>query len=356
MATLSPRIASELAELAYQVRETNPEGHYRLATVGMDAVKHFTFDLSNGPIRGISGGFFGLFQKSSGFALVGEGKNTLFKNDHVIAVRGTHTAQDWLTNGTIGMSVGHNGSTVHAGFNDTFESMKPALDRILTPRISNAGHGTVHCVGLNGFAEKSTFGCEKIYRCTHGADPVPKVPLWPFTHAPNNGNEFRLDGAQGISRHAHGMGKDANPGYRNTADSNDWDGLQRSSNSYLNQPVRLKYQDRHQASFTTLWADKISAALITLLKDAGYYHIVLAQAGIGTTLTFYDLVARTLEDVAKASVRFAEQTAGLLGHMLVFAGKLTVDVVNLSYQFIKWVFDQTTNLLYRAVKQALKEL
>ena len=57
MATLSPRIASELAELAYQVRETNPEGHYRLATVGMDAVKHFTFDLSNGPIRGISGGF-----------------------------------------------------------------------------------------------------------------------------------------------------------------------------------------------------------------------------------------------------------------------------------------------------------
>ncbi|WP_417521752.1 lipase family protein [Marinobacter sp.] len=390
MATLSPRIASELAELAYQIREVNPKGHYRLATAGMDTVKHFTFDLSNGPIHGVSGGFFGLFQKSSGFALVGEGKNTAFKNDHVIAVRGTHTTQDWLTNGNVGMSVGHNGSTVHAGFNDTFESMKPALDRILTPRINKTGHGTVHCVGhslggalaglaaewiriryrrsvklytfgaprvgLNGFAEKSTFGCEKIYRCTHGADPVPKVPLWPFAHAPNNGNEFRLDGAQGICRHAHGMGKKANPGYRNTAESDDWDGLQKSSNRFLNQPVRLKYQDRYQASFSTLWADKISAALITLLKDAGYYHIVLVQAGIGTTLTFYDLVARTLEEVAKASVRFAEQTAGLLGHMLVFAGKLTVDVVSLTYQFIKWVFDQTTNVLYRVVKQALKEL
>ncbi|PCM44863.1 lipase family protein [Marinobacter sp. ANT_B65] len=390
MATLSPRIASELADLVYQIREANIAGDYRLFTGGMEVDNVFDFDLSRGPIHGVSGGFFGFFQKSSGFALVGEGKNAAFKNDHVIAVRGTRTAQDWLTNGNVGVSVGYNGSTVHAGFNDTFESMKPALERILTPRISNTGHGTVHCVGhslggalaglaaewvrirykksvklytfgaprvgLNGFAEKSTFGCEKIYRCTHGADPVPKVPLWPFTHAPNNGSEFRLDGGQGISKHAHGMGLDANPGYRNTAKSNGWKGLQKSSNNFLNQPVRLKYQDRYQASFSTLWADKIGAALITLLKDAGYYHIVLVQAGIGTTLTFYDLVARTLEEVAKASVRFAEQTAGLLGHMLVFAGKLTVDVVSLTYQFIKWVFDQTKNVLYRVVKQALKEL
>ncbi len=386
MATLSPRIASELAELVYQIREANFAGNYRLATADMIVDSVFDFDLSRGPIHGVSGGFWGLYQKTSGFALVGTGKNT-FKSDHVIALRGTHSGQDWLTNGNVGVSVGYNDSTVHAGFNDTFESMKPALERILTPRIRNTGYGTVHCVGhslggalatltaewvrirysrpvklytfgapragLNGFAEKSTFGCEKIYRCTHGADPVPKVPLWPFVHAPTNGTEFRLDGGQGISIGAHSMSSLATPGYRNTAKCGDWDALQRSSNSFLNHPVRLKYEDRHQASFTAFWADKISAALITLLKDAGYYHAILAQAGIGTTLTFYDLVARTLEDVAKASVRFAEQTAGLLGHMLVFAGQLAARVVNLTYQFIKWVFDQTTDVLYRAVKQAL---
>lgn len=79
----------------------------------------------------------------------------------------------------------------------------------------------------------------------------------------------------------------------------------------------------------------------------------LPRPASGTTLIFYNLVARTLEDVAKASFRFAEQTAGLLGHMLVFAGQLAAKVVDLSYQVIKWVFDQTTDVLYRAVKQAL---
>lgn len=386
MTAISPRIASELAELVYQIREANSFGNYRLNTANLKVSNVFDFDLSGGPVHGVSGGFLGLFQKSSGFALVGNGKNT-FKGDHVIAVRGTKTGQDWLTNGNVGLSGGYNGSAVHAGFNDTFESMKPTLERILTPNIRNVNYGIVHCVGhslggalaaltaewvrirynrpvnlytfgaprvgLNGFAEKTTFGCNKIYRCTHGADPVPKVPLWPFIHAPNNGSEFRLDGGQGISVAAHSMSEEATPGYRNTANSNDWSALRHSSHGFLNSPVRLKYEDRHQASFTALWADKISAALITLLKDAGYYHAILAQAGIGTTLTFYDLVARTLEDVAKASARFAEQTVGLLGHMLVFAGQLAATVVDLTYQFIKWVFDQTTDVLYRAVKQAL---
>ena len=389
MGTLSPRTASELADLVYQVQTVPPSGVYRLITDGMEVDKFVDFDLSKGPIQGVTGGFFGLFTKSSGFALVGNGKSSL-KNDHVIAIRGTVTGQDWLSNGNIGMTVGYGGSTVHSGFNATFESMKPALDRLLTPRLRTTSFGTVHCVGhslggalatltaewvrirysrpvklytfgaprvgLNTFAVNSTVGCEKIYRCTHGADPVPLVALWPFVHAPNNGSEFRLDGGQGISVAAHSMTEEATPGYRNTARGNDWDALQKSSDSFINRPVRLKYEDRHQANFSARWADKISAALITLLKDAGYYHAVLAQAGIGTTLTFYDLIARTLEDVAKASVRFAEQTTGLLGHMLVFAGKVAVEVISLTYQFIKWVFDETTDVLYRAVKQALNQL
>ncbi len=208
-------------------------------------------------------------------------------------------------------------------------------------------------MGLSGFARKTSFGVDRIYRCTHGADPVPKVPLWPFIHAPLDGSEYRLDNDRGISIAAHSMNRNSTPGYRNTANSDDGQTLQKMSQGFLNSPVRLSYQNRHQASFSGYWADKISAALITLLKDAGYYSAIIAQAGIGTTLTFYDLVARTLEDIAKASTRFAEQTAGLLGHMLVFAGKVAVQVVNLTYQFIKWVFDQTTSELYRSVKQAL---
>lgn len=385
MTAISPRIASELAELVYQIQSPDSFGNYRIAVSNLDASNCFDFDLSNGPVRGVSGGAFGFFRETSGFALVGKGKG-VHKGEHVIAVRGTKSGQDWLTNGNVGLATGRGGSSVHSGFNQTFESMRPVFERAFSPSM-RGGSGTVHCVGhslggalaslaaewvklryqrpvnlytfgaprvgLSGYARNATFGVDRIYRCTHGADPVPLVPLWPFIHAPNCGTEYRLDDGQGISFAAHSMGEDATPGYRNTANSQDWKSLHQSSIDFLSRPVRLKYEQRHRASFTGYWADQINAALVTLLKDAGYYTAIAAQAGVGTSITFYDLVARTLEEVAKASVRFAEQTMGLLGHMLVFAGKAAVAVVELTYQFIRWVFDQTIGALYRSVKQAL---
>lgn len=386
MTAISPRVASELAELVYQVQAPDSFGNYRLAVSNLDVKNFFEFDLSGGPVHGVSGGFLGMFQKSSGFALVGQGKGQ-YKGDHVIAVRGTKTGHDWLTNGNVGLSTGHGGASVHSGFNQTFESMRPAFERMFVPLLRRGGNGTVHCVGhslggalaslaaewvkmryrrpvnlytfgaprvgLSGYAASATAAVSSIYRCTHGADPVPNVPLWPFIHAPDCGSEYRLDHGQGMSVAAHSMGEDATPGYRNTANSGDWKALHKSSLDFLSRPVRLKYENRHQASFTGYWADQINAALVTLLKDSGHYTAIVAQAGIGTALTFYDLVARTLEQVARASVSFAEQTTGLLGHMLVFAGQIATAVVNLTYQFIRWVFDKTINVLYRSVKQAL---
>ncbi|WP_257977175.1 lipase family protein [Vibrio parahaemolyticus] len=35
-------------------------------------------------------------------------------------------------------------------------------------------------VGLEQYSRKSSKSNDKVYRCTHGADPVPKVPVWPF--------------------------------------------------------------------------------------------------------------------------------------------------------------------------------
>ncbi len=208
---------------------------------------------------------------------------------------------------------------------------------------------------MRGFSTKFTFNTEGLYRCTHGADPVPSVPLWPFVHAPIDGFEYRLDNGSGISIAAHGMDRNSNPGYLNTANSQEWTSLHQSALDYLNTPVRLEYERRHEASFTTHWADRISAALITLLKDSGYYAAVLAQATVTTSLTFYDLLARTLEQVASASARFAEQTRGLLGHMLAFARAVVTTVADLSFRFIRWVFDQTVGALYDTVRQAIQQ-
>lgn len=42
--------------------------------------------------------------------------------------------------------------------------------------------------------------------------------------------------------------------------------------------------------------------------------------------------------------------------MLVFAGHAAVVVSELTYQFIKWVFDKTLAALYRSVNHALNSL
>lgn len=386
MNRLSPRIAAEFADIVYEVMSPDPAGGVRVLA-SPEIRRSFDINLDEGPITGRTGGLFGLYRKTTGFALVGEGKND-YRGHHVIAVRGTKANHDWLTNGNVGLSASTNGSSVHAGFNKIFESIRPLLERQLSPKVSRGPVLGIHCVGhslggalasltadwvkqcygknvnlytfgaprvgLNGYAGKSTFEVDNHFRCTHGADPVPYVPLWPFMHAPDSGFEYRLDAGSGISKDAHGMGLTEKPGYRNTANSSEWSHLRQASINHLNRPVRLDYERRHEASFSTRWADKISAALITLLKDSGYYTAVMAQAAFGTTLTFYDLLARTLEQVASASTRFAEQTRGLLGHMLAFARVAITTVTDLTFRFIRWVFDQTAGALYRAVRQAIE--
>ncbi len=388
MKKITPRLSSQLANVVYQIETPDRAGKYNL--IGKEAIsvkKHFNFDLSNGPVKGVSGGFLShLFNRTTGFALLGKGKG-IFHGDHVIAIRGTDISRDWITNFHVGLTSSENGSSVHAGFNKTFNTMKPAFQQYITEAKKQGSIGTVHCVGhslggalagltadwlkseygmpvnlytfgaprigLNGFSAQTTARVDNIFRCTHGADPVPNVPLWPFAHAPYNGTEYRLNSGQGFSPSAHKMGTNGNPGYVNSAKGYDWGALQKRSDNFLSTPVRLDYENRNQASYSAYWADKISAALITLLKDAGYYHAIMAQATASSALTFYDLISRTLVKVAQASVKRSKQVAGLLGHMLVFAGQIAYKLTELTYEVIKWVFDKTLGVSYRSVREAI---
>jgi len=377
---ISPRVASQLANSVYDIQKPTRDG-YKLK-LPSEINKHFSFDLSNGPIKGKSGGSL-FIKKTTGFAVIGQGIG-MYAGHHAIVIRGTDSGYDWLTDGNCGLSSSASGKMVHQGFEATFRTMRGPFQDYLSNNHSESG--TIHCighslggalatltadwikstysrpvnlytfgaprVGLQGFSSSATTKIDNIYRCTHGADPVPKVPLWPFVHTPYNGKEFRLDAGEGISFSAHSM-KGNSPGYLTSAASNDWSSLSVKANHFLDSPVRLKYENSHQASFTSSWADKIGAALITLLKDAGYYSAILAQAAVSSALTFYDLVAQSLEKIAKASKVLAEQTKGLLGHMLAFARQVVSVVGDLTYQFIKFVFDKTLFALYSQVRQAI---
>ena len=61
MSSITPKIASDLASLVYDVRTPTARGVYRFSR-DSESTKHFSFDLSNGPVQGVSGGGpFGLF-------------------------------------------------------------------------------------------------------------------------------------------------------------------------------------------------------------------------------------------------------------------------------------------------------
>lgn len=386
MKELTPLMAASLADAVYSLKESGKERQFS-ESLPPQVKNNFEFDLSNHRIKGVSGSIVSrLLNRQTGFAAIGVGKAS-YAGDHVVAIRGTDGLRDIITDLHIGLTGGENNSLMHAGFNKVFQSIKPALEQSLTPMLSANGRGTVHCVGhslggalahitadwvkrryknrvclytfgsprvgLDGFAMKTTGSIDKIYRCTHASDPIPLIPLWPFMHAPYKSREILLNSAQGLRASGHSMGANAVPGYLNTANNNSWDALQ-SQSTELFKEIELKYPERHQVSFTTYWAHKINNALITLLKKAGQLTLIYAQAHIGTYLTFYDLLASSVEKIAKSSVEFAEQTRGLLGHMLVFAGKGATQVRDLSYKFIRWVFEVTIGALHRIARQALE--
>jgi triacylglycerol lipase len=384
MSHLSPKLASELATSVYEL--ITPIGIHSFGNEYID--KYFSINKVG---IGKTGGF--IFNRQSGFAAMGLGKGQ-YQGDAIIAIRGTEfsSAADWSTNAQIGLSVGDGSQIVHAGFNNAFTSLRPQFGAFLDKwRTSNPGkaiHFVGHSlggaiasltadwasvnnyasninlytfgsprVGQQGFATASPHRLNQIYRCTHGADVVPKVPLWPFIHAPYQGVEYRLDNSQGLRISAHGMDPTAGaePGYLVSANTEHWGHLHVKASEYL-KPVKLRYENRNQASYSDQWSEKLSAALITVLKEAGYYGAIVAQATASYGLTFYDLVAKTLEKIAAAASSFADDVRGLLGHMLSFAGAVVTTVVDLTYATIRAIFNKMLSRLYSSVKDAIKSV
>ncbi|WP_394143461.1 lipase family protein [Vibrio atypicus] len=327
--------------------------------------------------------------KKTGFVLLGKGVSQKHKNDHVIAIRGTANTADALTDISSHTTGSESGDTVHIGFQRSFISFKPELENYLRKAKTN-GETTIHCighslggalasltadwiksnpefqgkvylytfgaprVGLNGFATKTSNKVDKIFRCVHGADPVPKVPVWPFYHAPINGAEYLLETSQGIRLSAHSM--ESGPGYINTANNQSWDNLHTQYTSSIKKRVILNYEHRTHTTYSTAWADKIGAAILTLLIDGGFSATVgILQAGGASVGTTYDMMAKSVTNIAQMGPELKERVKGLLGCMLAYAGKGVNYAIKFTAQFIQWVFKITIDRIYAAARQALNQ-
>ncbi len=88
--------------------------------------------------------------------------------------------------------------------------MEHSLLCVLTDKVRTKITTTLYTfgaprVGQISYARKSSATNTDIYRCTHGADPVPLIPCALFVHAPYCGKEYRLDDGVGVYFSAHGM-------------------------------------------------------------------------------------------------------------------------------------------------------
>ncbi|WDD97939.1 lipase family protein [Thalassomonas actiniarum] len=383
MATISPRVASNIAAAAYNIKGPVPEGI--ALELDPETEKHFKFNLSKHVYTGTSGGFF--CRQATGFVLIGQGHSVQHSDDHIIAIRGTDSLADALTDITCHSTNSDTGSCVHTGFQSSFASFRASLYAYFSqPGITN-GNSIIHCVGhsLGGalatltadwlkaefkntvylytfgsprvgkknFAIHHSARIDKMFRCVHGADPVPKMPVWPFYHAPISGREYILSRAQGIDTSAHSMKK--GPAYIKTANHSDWESLHCQTASSVSQRVVLNYRNRTETTYSTFWADKIAAALMTLMIDGGAATTIASLQVMGTSIgTVYDIMAKTLVNIGKI-VGLEEQLKAVLGYMLVFAGKGAYIPIEFTYKFIRWVFSVTIGRLQQAAKQALKQ-
>jgi len=383
MKILAPNVAVQLAEFAYDSigvasgKSTGIEPNRIIS-------KHFAFDASKSTLTGVSGTVAEhVLNHSTGFGFFGLGKTDgNHKGEMVIAFRGTAGIADTLTDLHCGVTVGPNHKAVHAGFNRTFESIKLQLANLL----NKAGNRPVHCVGhslggalatlaaswikdqykvpvklytfgsprvgFNAFAMQVETSLNGVYRAVHRSDPVTMVPVWPFIHA---GDEYRLSTCVSLTGASHKIGGDS-PGYINTASKyKDYKSMQKGSMSNLSL-TRLKYSNRHHATFNALWADKITNALLTLLRESGKMTSILAQGAVGGALTLYDTLARALVEISKLSSKYAEDSKGLIGHILNFVGKPAVLVVDVTYKLAKdalyWMLEKLNTLVKSAIQMA----
>ena len=376
--TLSPSLAADIATRVYDIsKPANLKGAFSTE------FRNY-FKVTNSEIKGVSGGLVNqILNRSSGFAFTAVGTTPKFKKHHIIGIRGTkfNSPADWLTNGNVGVTVGPKNLAVHAGFNKTFNSLKPSLNRYINEHSPRCLHIVGHSLGgaiaeltaiwasNHGITSKLyTFGAPRVvlrdsvhraalniehYRVTHGGDPVPCIPVWPFTHtvaeyqtAMNSGTFFNLG--------AHSM-DEATPGYINTvAGYRDYKSMGSKINTAKYKHTILQYAQRHQASFSHRWQQIITDALVTILKTTGQYAFLTGQAAAGVSLSFYDILARCLSESILQSPAIAEELKGLLGHILVFVGKGTRTVTDMSIKFIRWVLGLMISTLYRKAKQAIE--
>lgn len=321
-----------------------------------------------------------------GFTLLGQGE---LKGHAVILFRGTQYLADWLTNLNFGVSSTISGEPVHDGFNQSFKSMESQLKEFMNFIIKQRVH-TIHCighslggalaticgdwirsaykqkpyiytfgsprVGLYTFASRCTtkIGSQRIFRAYHKTDIVPCIPVWPYIHTPNSGQDYYLP-SPGIVPMAEYHGMDH---YIDSVDGKGWDVLGGLREADKNEnSIKRWLTDKTPIGLTITSIEWLNRALIFILDKCLDGAAWMISKSFKNSFTLMDQLAYILHK----GINLAETTSAWVLHLIrkimqVIGMKKAVETADLTHQFIRAILSHLQHKINQYTRSVLSKV
>lgn len=318
-------------------------------------------------------------RRISNFAVVLDRGNT---GEKVVTIRGTEftSKQDWMTNFNIGMIPGPTSFPIHAGFGNSYNSMRASVRASVrnTKTVHICGHSlggalaTVCAADLNARGHDCylyTFGAprvgptgftahfttkmrNRIYRVHDRGDPVPMIPLFPFLHAPLWGSSYLVGPNRNtiLTADHHSMKKSYIP----SADKGqNWAALKTAFDD-----ARLQFGpaywlekagEHSRIPGGALGMRALGKALEAILKVVG----IGVQAIIGAPMTVIDMLAYAISRAVETSRKIADWVRTWIRRAMQWMGRPVPENQTVSQAFLRFVLNLLSRTLSIAARAAL---
>lgn len=366
---LSPKYSAQLARDIYLIKDPNTRELFTdlySSDFSIDGNQSKKLDGQTGAL---------IFLKSThsmGIAACGINK---YKGHAVVALKGTASGYDALTDLNAGVKRFQNGGPVHQGFFYTFDSYLNQLKQFMQ-RLPPEVH-TINCVGhsLGGAlatltadwlasnttktVKLYTFGsprvgmglfastCKKklgennIHRVYHLHDVVPMVPTWPFIHVPDGGSgDFLLPSPSSFNPITHHSSETyTNSVAPNDTDSLDWEDIRKlRPKSAFDRDVESWLKSDSLISLTLNTAKLAGDAIVWVLKKvAKLLGISLVIAG-GTTFTILDRLAILMHKAYQFAKETSYWVVRLIKRLAQLIGVSVSEGTSFTVGFIRAIF------------------
>ena len=383
MTLLSGKEAAKLAEGVYNIYSARDGGD--AATI---AERNIEQGIGVGeveavaPRAGLMGESGAFVKERTGFGLVLD-RGLASNRELIVVTRGTifTSGSDWLSNINIGFDKGPDGSLVHAGFNRVYRSyadeLREVIRRARPQKIHFVGHslgGALATLGASEFAVRHrlpcylyTFGAPRvgslgltsnlrsflpetnIRRVYSLSDPVPMIPLLPFTHL-GLGSTGINAGFNSITSSAHSMAGCYVPNMPQSG----W-------------PPQIALPNRSDPEY---WLD-MAARSTGLFSSMGYYFLGKALEtimgalnvigiGLGVGVTVLDRLATAVQNSAILASRVGQSVFRWVKIALRLVGRAAmagmIAAGDLTSRFLQFVFGLLMNPVLTAARAAVGRL